>query len=235
MKIVSRVGERLLPAWLRDEIRPVLAFAGAGTALWTGSVALAMRAWSELRERLSIQESLGVLAVGVYVAGYGCWHAPRIARFAIPGAVVAWCVAALWTAPSQADEPIEDEPDDLDPDDVTDLVRDLIGNEKGVLLTALCAPLRAADTRAVREVLAEAGIPVRPGVRTPGGNGPGVHRDDVPPLAPLPQADPVDVVVAGESANANTNNSLRVESREGMTIINDPADRHRAHSLKKAP
>jgi hypothetical protein len=232
MKIVKAVGERLLPSWLRAELRPVLAFAGAGTTLWTGSLALATRAWTELRERLSVTESLGTLALGVYVAGYGCWHAPHIARFAVPGAIVAWCAAAWYMAP---DDDQTDEPDsEPDVQDVTDLVRDLIGDDTGILLTALCKPLHAADTRAVRGLLAGAGIPVRPGVRTAGGNGPGVHRKDVPPPSPPPAEAPVGDVAAGEDANANTNNKLRVESREGMTIINDPADQHRAHSLKKA-
>ena len=71
MKIIKGVGERLLPSWLRAELRPVLAFAGAGTALWNGSIVLAARAWAYLRERLSLLESLGALAVGVYIAGYG--------------------------------------------------------------------------------------------------------------------------------------------------------------------
>lgn len=238
MKIAKRVGEQLLPAWLRTELKPVLAFAGAGTALWSGSCALAARAWAYLRERLSLTESLGALAIGAYLTGYGCIHAPHIARFAIPAAIVAWCVAAWCIAPDaeetqdEADSEHETEPD---PQDVADLLRDLIGDDKGVLLTALCGPLRAASTRAVRKALATAGIPVRPGVRTRAGNGPGVHRDDLPPPAPLPAPGPGDVVAAGEAANTNANNKLRVHSQAGMTIISDPADRHRAHSLKKAP
>lgn len=229
MKIVKKVGERLLPSWLRSELRPVLAFAGAGTALWTGSLALAARAWTELRERFSRGESLGVLGAALYVASFGCWHAPHIARFAIPSAVVAWCVAAWSLAPDPDAEP-DAEPD---PEDLIDLVRDLIGDDRGILLTALCTPLHAPSTRVVRERLAAAGIPVSAGVRTPAGNGPGVHRKDLPAPSPLPDPLPHNGVAAGEAANANTDNKLRVESREGMTIINDPADRHRAHSLKK--
>lgn len=237
MKIVKRVGERLLPYWNSAELRPILAFAGAGAALWAGSVALRARGWAYLRERLSLTESLGALAIAGYLAVYGCWHAPHIARFAVPGAVVAWCVAASWVAPTADDEVGEsaaDEPDEPDPQDVADLVRDLIGDDTGVLLTRLRPPLRAADTRAVRALLAAAGITVRPGVRTAAGNGPGVHRADVPAAPPVPATPSPEGVAAGEAANANTNNELRVESREGMTIINDPADRHRTHSLKKA-
>jgi hypothetical protein len=239
MKIVKRVGERLLPSWIRAELRPVLVFAGAGAALWAGSVILMRRGWDELGEHLDRWERIGALAFAGYVAGHGCWHAPHIARFAVPAAAVAWCLAAWWIAPAYAPkaaaEPVADEPDEPDPQDVTDLVRDLIGEDTGVLLTRLRPPLRAADTRAVRALLAAAGIPVRPGVRTAAGNGPGVHRDDVPPAPPAQTAPCPEDVAAGEDANTNTNNALRVHSQAGMTIINDPADRHRAHSLKKAP
>ncbi|MET7457695.1 hypothetical protein ABZT03_38770 [Streptomyces sp. NPDC005574] len=237
MKIISRVGEWLLPRWLRAELRPVLAFAGAGAALCTGSVVLASRGWAWLCERLDWRERIGALAAVAYLTGYGCLHAPHVARFAIPAIVVGWCVAAWCHAPAEADEPNEDSedgPTEPDPQDVTDLVRDLIGTDTGILLTALCQPLHAPSTRTVRELLDAAGLPVRPGVRTVLGNGPGVHRKDLP--APPPPADPTpfEAVAAGEDANANANNALRVESREGMTIINDPADWHRTHSLKKA-
>ena len=229
MKIIK--GERLLPAWIRAEVRPVLVFTGAGSALWAGSVVLVRRGWDELGEHLDRWERLGALAVAGYVAGHGCWQAPHIAQFAIPGVVIAWCLAAWWTAPAgPGEEPTSDEPD---PQDVADLVRDLIGDDRGILLTTLRAPLQAADTRAVRELLHTAGIRVRPGVRAAAGNGPGVHRDDLPAPSPPPEEAPVGDVAAGETANTNNNNALRVESREGMTIINDPADRHRTHSLKK--
>lgn len=150
--------------------------------------------------------------------------------------LAAWCAAAWMHAPApvEADEETAGEdPAEHDPHDVVDLVRDLIGDDRGVLLTALRSPLHAADTRAVREALTAADVRVREGVRTAGGNGPGVHRDDLPPLSPPPDRPPVGGVVAGERANTNANNTLRVQSREGMTIITDPADRYRTHSLKK--
>ncbi len=240
MKIIKRVGERL-PAWLGTEIRPVLATAGAGRALADGSRILLRRGWAALCARLYGWERFGAIAFGGYVAVYACSHAPQVARFAVPGAAVAWCVAAWWVVPPAAaehdellDDEADEEPTEPDPQDIADLVRDLIGDDRGVLLTALRAPLHAADTRAVREILATAGIPVRPGVRTATGNGPGVHRNDVPASPPLSASPSPESVGAGQDANTNTNNRLRVESREGMTIISDPADRHRTHSLKKA-
>lgn len=234
MKIIKGVGERLLPRWLRAELRPILAFTGAGRALAAGSRLLIRRGWDALGDHLDQRERIGAIVFAGYVAAHAGWHAPQITRFAIPGTLIAWCVAAWLVAPNEpSEEPTEDEPTEPDPQDVADLVRDLIGDDRGILLTALRQPLHAADTRAVRELLAAAGIDVRPGVRTRGGNGPGVHRDDLPaPVVPPADHSPSDVA-AGETANTNANNALRVESREGMTIINDPADRHRAHSLKK--
>lgn len=75
-----------------------------------------------------------------------------------------------------------------------------------VLLTRLAADLTVLhpswepSTKAVRALLAEAGIPVRSGVRTPDGNGPGVHHRDVA-LLPLPlDGTPVPGVVANVAA-----------------------------------
>jgi hypothetical protein len=241
VKIVKEPGEQPIPRLhrrLAAELRPILAVRGAGASLYAGTRILIHRGWTLLGEHLDGWERYAALAFGGYVTVYGCAHAPHAARFAVPGAIVGWCVAAWCIAPATADEPSDEptkhQPAEPDPQDVEDLVRDLIGDDRGVLLTALRQPLHAADTRAVRELLDAAGIRVRPGVRTATGNGPGVHRDDLAAPSPAPVDIPADVVAAGEDANTNTNNALRVESREGMTIINDPADRHRAHSLKKA-
>ncbi|MFF4900497.1 hypothetical protein [Streptomyces sp. NPDC001068] len=83
----------------------------------------------------------------------------------------------------------------------------LVGEGRGVLLTTLRQHLGLADTRAVREVLDEASIRVRSGVRTVAGNGPGVHLQDFPPPPPSPDPSHGDGVVAGEGANANANNA----------------------------
>ncbi|WP_406428485.1 hypothetical protein [Streptomyces sp. NBC_00147] len=145
-----------------------------------------------------------VLAAALYAA-------PRYRQW-IVWVLLGWCAAAWSHAPS--DEPAEDHIEDADapveegsagpdPADVADVVRDVIGTGRGALLTGLRGPLGAADTRAVRECLDAAGIPVRPGVRTSGGNGPGVHRDDVPTPRPAPADTPVGVVAAGEVADAH--------------------------------
>ena len=114
MKIVKKVGERLLPSWLAAELRPILVFTGTGTALWAGSCELVCRAW-KATGNYDTRERLITLGVAGYVIAYGCWHAPHIARFAIPGAVIAWCVAAWCVAPeapraAPAEQPVEAAP-----------------------------------------------------------------------------------------------------------------------------
>jgi len=189
MKIISRVGEYLLPASLRAELKPVLVFTGAGAALWAGSLTLVARAWSELRERLGLWESLGALAAGAYVTGYGCWHAPHIARFAVPGTVIAWCVAA-WCV---ARPPAEASSEPPAPDAVaafTAWLLTLIGDQPGIHLRDLYPAMRtlpgheARDNPQLRAALAALDIPIRRSLRlgTVAGRS-GVAKAD---LAPLP-------------------------------------------------
>ncbi|MEU1853941.1 hypothetical protein ABZ499_32960 [Streptomyces sp. NPDC019990] len=90
---------------------------------------------------------------------------------------------------------------------IAEALHHLYRGGSGVLLTTLRKHLSLPHTRAVREVLHGAGIRVREGVRTPGGNGPGVHAHDFPPPPPSPDLAPGTGVVAGDSANANANNA----------------------------
>jgi len=207
MKIIKGVGERLLPHWLRAELRPVLAFTGAGAALCTGSVVLAGRGWGWLSERLDWRERIGVLAVGGYLAVYGCAHAPHVARFAVPGAIVVWCAAAWWVAPptrTEPDEPAGEELEQLPAGQAQDVyaatlewVREQIGDRQGVHLRDLLEHAQAhsmfetLDVSELRAHLERWGIPVRNRVRVRGlGVTVGIYRDDLPPLPePLPDPD----------------------------------------------
>ncbi|BBA98311.1 hypothetical protein RVR_4446 [Actinacidiphila reveromycinica] len=92
-------------------------------------------------------------------------------------------------------------------EDVIRALHDLYRGGSGVLSTALAQRLQLPHTRALREVLTAAGITPRPGVRTPAGNGPGVHRDDIPPLPSSERGPQGSGVVAGQTANANANNA----------------------------
>ncbi|MGX1301388.1 hypothetical protein RKD35_002876 [Streptomyces albogriseolus] len=117
-------------------------------------------------------------------------------------------------ADSPAEEPDEapeeaaaEPPAPPSPEAIAGALHHLYRGGSGVLLTTLRQHLSLPHTRAVREVLGGAGIRVREGVRTPGGNGPGVHTHDFPPLPPSPDPSPGDVVCAGESTNNNNANA----------------------------
>ncbi|MFJ8626242.1 hypothetical protein ACIRD3_25865 [Kitasatospora sp. NPDC093550] len=137
-------------------------------------------------------------------------------------------------ASEAADEDQEEEPETTvpTPADAHRLTASLTARETSVLLTRLASDLAAnhpgweASTKAVRTLLSEAGIPVRAGVRTPDGNGPGIHHQDVPPLPSPSQTAPVPHVVAnvgaGQSANANANNTDEWSTREGFVMRADP-------------
>ncbi|MFE6744648.1 hypothetical protein ACFVGM_02215 [Kitasatospora purpeofusca] len=163
-----------------------------------------------------------------------------------------WWIAALIHAPARGkavpaegeeerEQPVvvEEEPAEEDlveapratvptPVEAHYLTASLTASGSSVLLTRLAADLGAAhpswtgSTKAVRALLSQAGLPVREGVRTPDGNGPGVHHQDVPPL-PSPSETPVVAnVVAGQSANANANNAREWSTREGFVMQTDP-------------
>jgi len=197
MKIIKWVGERLLPYWNGAELRPILAFAGAGAALWAGSRDLALRGWAWLGERFDTRERLGVLGVAVYVTVYECWQYPRVAQFAVPGAVVTWCVAAWWTCPPALDTPTP-EPQAMDAHDAfATWLADLIGDQPGIHLRDLYPAMRTLpghedrDNSQLRAALRTLGIPVRRSLRLGGVAGrSGVALADLQPLpSPLGERD----------------------------------------------
>lgn len=112
-----------------------------------------------------------------------------------------------------SEEGSEEAPAPPSREDVIRALHHLYRGGSGVLHTALAQHLQLPHTRAVKEALAEAGITHRPGVRTPAGNGPGVHHSDFPPLSSSQGVD----VVAGQPANANANNA-ESGPREGLCV-----------------
>lgn len=127
MKIIKEPGEQHTPGLHRRiaaELRPILAVRGAGASLYAGSRILIHRGWTLLGERLDGWERYAALAFGGYVTVYACGHAPHLARFAVPGAVVGWCVAAWWTAPPPARTPAEQPDEEEDEETGPDLTRD---------------------------------------------------------------------------------------------------------------
>ncbi|GGZ23612.1 hypothetical protein GCM10010387_16010 [Streptomyces inusitatus] len=123
---------------------------------------------------------------------------------------------------AEPEEQLEEEPEEaaasLSRQDLIRALHHLYQGGSGVLHTTLRAHLSLPDTRAVKGLLDEAGIPYRAGVRSPAGNGPGIHHHDFPPLPPAQDPPQGDVVVAGQAANTNTNNTANAPAEGG-----DPA------------
>lgn len=196
---------------------------GAGTA----------RGWHAFWDDIPPKERLARLAALTVV----CWIVGGVAlaeRRALWVMLAAWCLTA-WVAGRDAvyadeeHEQGEEEQPGPDAADMADIVREL-GAGTGVLLTRLRDQLleeypgRGWTTKDVRSLLTSAGVRVRDGVRVTGvGNGPGVHRDDVPaPLSPTAPPAPVGVVAAGQGANANANNVTVTRHANGAHITVTP-------------
>lgn len=108
--------------------------------------------------------------------------------------------------------------------DVTELVNIVAALQKlaadggHVRLTQLQEATGLPNTRAVRALLDATGIPVRPGVRAGGRNGPGVHHDDVPPLPDAGGGAPSGGCLCSSAANANANNGHPGDDQEGLCV-----------------
>lgn len=94
-----------------------------------------------------------------------------------------WQRARSWVAGRRESAGEEDEEAEFP--DVAEALMDLGRRGDSVLLTQLRKRLRVADTKAVKALLKDEGIRVRAGVRTPVGNGPGVHHEDIPAPSPV--------------------------------------------------
>ncbi|MEU6497550.1 hypothetical protein ABZ890_45595 [Streptomyces sp. NPDC046984] len=101
-------------------------------------------------------------------------------------------IHAWWVHRHEDDEPAGAAPD------VAAALWAVAGTGRSVLLTELRDELGVGDAKVVRALLGEAGVPVRSGVRTVAGNGPGVHRDDLPAPPPPRLASPESGVGAGQ-------------------------------------
>lgn len=187
----------------------------------------------------------GLVAIGCAVVGgivlwpvlHG-WH-----TVAVTGGATLWTLAALVAgqkpteqagSEDQAEQPAPvDDQTAADPPaptaaDVHRLVAAVTASGTSVLLSRITALIAARhphqkwSTGDVRPLLAEAGIAVRAGVRTPDGNGPGVHHEDVPAPPPAPGTAPIGVVAQGQSANANANNAGPWTTEAGFVQQADP-------------
>lgn len=161
-----------------------------------------------------------VVAIGISGLLGACYAYPGLGTF-VAGSVATVAVSKgrQWVAKRRADAP-EDAELEAEPVDIVAHLQALGEGGNGVLLTALKDAADLPDTKAVRALLDEAGIRVRAGVRTPAGNGPGVHADDIPTPSPTTSSPSQGgCLCSSEAANANTNNG-RVD------IVQDPDNPH---------
>ena len=149
----------------------------------------------------------------------------------------AWDKARAWRTGRAEEEPSEED-ESVAEVDIVALLQQL---DRSVLLTELRDDLGVADTKAVKALLAEAGVRWREGVRTPAGNGPGVHQDDIPAPSPVDDGSPEECCSCRSAANANANNAHEGASGEGLrvetigqagAVIRDPADAVRYHRVE---
>jgi hypothetical protein len=146
------------------------------------------------------------------------------------GGTLGWQKARGWIVRRREGEGEPDFTVEAELLDVIGALHSLAQDGRNVLLTELKTKLGVADTKTVRALLDEVLIPVRPGVRTPAGNGPGVHNGDVPPVA---GGSPGGRCLCRSDANANGNNGGGEGAGEGLRvvplgaegkIVYDPAD-----------
>lgn len=155
---------------------------------------------------------------------------------------LAWQHVTAWLERRRGQDDEEDQEPEQEAPDVTAALQQLVGDDKGVLLTTLRDHLEAADTKTVKALLYEAGIRWRAGVRTTHGNGPGVHHEDIPPAPPAHDGAHGDGCCCRSDANANTNSTpgegrgkgLRVEPNGlGGKIVYDLTDDQRHQTVSQ--
>ncbi|MGW3442196.1 hypothetical protein [Streptomyces sp. NPDC001076] len=126
------------------------------------------------------------------------------------------------------------------PPDVGEALRALVGDDNGVLLTRLQKHLSLPNTKVVKQLLDVAGITWK-AVRTPHGNGPGVHKNDIPTVVVSPVADLHGNGCCCRSGdNDNSDNAhaggpeegIRVQRTDGGWLIRDLGDAGRHGSAR---
>ncbi|WP_405554311.1 hypothetical protein [Streptomyces sp. NBC_01171] len=186
----------------------------------------------------------GVRVAAVVVALVIVWRLvvvfPYVA-YVIVGVLVClgWQRAGGWLARRRT--PAAEEEQAAEQPDVGAALRRLVGDDNGVLLTRLRDDLKLPDTKVVKRLLDDAGVSWK-AVRTPRGNGPGVHVKDIP-AAPSPASADAhgDGCCCRSGDNANSDNAdgegpregVRVDRTLGFTRLFDPGDAARFHKISK--
>ncbi|MFM9595737.1 hypothetical protein ACKI1J_24245 [Streptomyces scabiei] len=194
---------------------------------------------SERAERIA----KAVLVAVALLAAWGLVAAMPEIAYVVTGILIClgWQKARARLTRRDDDDEAGQEPEEDRGPDPLDAVIALHALSRGnsVLLTALRAELELPDTKAVKALLDEAGVTWK-AVRTPTGNGPGVHKDDIPPMV-SPAVDPHDERCCCRSDDNNNADSAtgdapqkgtRVEAiGDGGRRVSEVAD----HTCKNRP
>ncbi|WP_030672350.1 hypothetical protein [Streptomyces sp. NRRL B-1347] len=226
----------------------------------TGFIAYAL-ARAPLSHPVAVPAVCAAVALAVVLAGTGRLPLPTIAPGPKGGvskvkskrSITVRFGGSLWrrttapeapsadTPPQAPGTPPADQAADVDkapvpdpsPEAVIRALHRLVGEGRGVLHTTLRDHLALPDTRALKRVLERDQIPSRPGVRAAAGNGPGVHRDDFPPLPPLQEPPQGTGVVAGQQPTP-TPTTPPTEQGEGAVPWTEE-ERRMGRRLVRAP
>lgn len=177
-----------------------------------------------------------VLVVAAAAAGGVVYAVPEVGYYAA-GLLTTAGISRVRTWAAGRRTVAEEQPEDDAVDIVATLHELSPAGAANVRLTQLQEATGLPDTKAVRVLLDEEGVPVRAGVRADGKNGPGVHSDDIPrwPCGPSSEG-----CWCTSGANANANNApgegpgegLRVEAiGQAGTVVHTPAEASRHHRV----
>lgn len=175
-----------------------------------------------------------VLAIAAGAAGGVAYAVPELGYF-VAGLTITTVVRKAHHAWLNRGASDEDEAEEVD---IVAVLHELSDGSQHVRLTQLQEAAGLPDTKAVRALLDEAGIPVRAGVRAGGKNGPGVHHTAIPRVCDASS----DGCWCRSDANTNTNNApgegpekgFRVEhtGQAGVTVYDLSETHNRRHTAK---
>lgn len=184
-------------------------------------------------ERPSSRAAVGCLAIiGASFAGTIVVAVPETGYF-VAGLLAAATVrkARGWAAGRR--QTAEERPEPADVIDVVATLHELSpGGTLNVRLTQLADAAQLISTQTIRELLDEAGIPVRTGVRAGGRNGPGVHATDIPRSCDTPSDDcwcrSASQPTANNTGGEDPGEGFRVEAiGQAGTVVHDPTETQR--------
>ncbi|MER7967769.1 hypothetical protein ABTX35_01930 [Streptomyces sp. NPDC096080] len=185
---------------------------------------------------LLVLAGIALLAIKVVVT-----VAPYTAYFAVGVlSCLAWQRGRRWITDRRSSK--DEQAPEVPAPDAGAALRRLVGDDNGVLLTRLRDELKLPDTKALKALLDADGIAWK-AVRTKEGNGPGVHKANIPAaLSPAPADSHEDGCCCRSGDNGNGDNSAGEGAQEGLrvvpigipgAVIHDPSDAVRHHPVAR--